>query len=154
MGKMNPLCHSRLDNSGRTISSSIAYSTSSHSDMIVIESWLQRHFSHLDILDLKQLSISSGKAAWKIHVTLLVLNHDGNIYDASLMALLASLKNVELPKVIFQNNRYSIISENNNSSLTKGEKKKLAFNNLPISTTIGIIRDIKNKVHLFLDPDD
>lgn len=38
------------------------------------------------------------KVLWYIVVDLYCLDHDGNIFDACLIALMAALKNVRLPK--------------------------------------------------------
>jgi len=44
-----------------------------------------------DLLDEEQLVIEKGKAVWYLYVDLYCLDYDGNLFDASLVALLAAL---------------------------------------------------------------
>ena len=50
------------------------------------------HFSRNGI-DPSNLCIKSGKLAWILYCDLMCLNYDGNIIDASVTALCASLQN-------------------------------------------------------------
>lgn len=49
-------------------------------------------------LHLPDLSIVSGESAWVVYADLVCLSHDGNLYDACLLALMESLKRCQLPE--------------------------------------------------------
>ncbi len=53
-----------------------------------------------DVVDLEKLSIQEGKSAWVLQADILVLNNDGNIFDACLLSLVAALQDVKLPNQI------------------------------------------------------
>merc|ERR1712179_455001 len=50
-------------------------------------------------LNPEDLCLVPGKLAWVLYLDLVCLNHDGNVYDAALKALVAALKNLRVPKV-------------------------------------------------------
>lgn len=60
---------------------------------------VDRAIRHSGFIDFKSLSIVSGKHAWFLWIDLYVLNHDGNLIDASTIAAVAALANTSLPKV-------------------------------------------------------
>jgi len=64
---------------------------------------VDRTVRHSGFLNLKSLAIVPGKHVWTIWVDILVLNHDGNIIDASSMATAAALSNLRLPRVNVEN---------------------------------------------------
>ncbi|KAL0074396.1 exosome component 8-like protein [Phycomyces blakesleeanus] len=51
-----------------------------------------------NVVPLESLCIESGKAVWVLYADIVCLNYDGNIIDASLLALVTALKNLSLPK--------------------------------------------------------
>jgi len=63
----------------------------------VIESFVQRTLVRSGIVELSDLGIQEGKIAWKLVVSIVCLNHDGNIEDASLLAALTALSDTKLP---------------------------------------------------------
>lgn len=48
------------------------------------------------MLSLSSLCIHPGKAAWVLYVDATCINYDGNAFDATLIAMVAALKNSEL----------------------------------------------------------
>ncbi|KAI8899494.1 ribosomal protein S5 domain 2-type protein [Globomyces pollinis-pini] len=56
-------------------------------------------FLSVPILNLSDLCIESGKAVWVLYADIVCLNYDGSILDAAMAALMASLRNLRLPKV-------------------------------------------------------
>ena len=50
-------------------------------------------------LDLKKLSIAKGKASWQLCLDILVLNIDGSVLDACVLAAMAALLSLKLPSV-------------------------------------------------------
>lgn len=47
------------------------------------------------MLPLESLCIAAGKAVWTIYVDAVCINYDGNAFDATLLAMVAALKNSE-----------------------------------------------------------
>ncbi|GAB6947489.1 exosome complex protein Rrp42 [Vulcanisaeta sp. JCM 16161] len=60
---------------------------------------VDRAIRHSGFLDFKSLSIVTGKHAWFLWVDIYVLNHDGNLVDASTIAAVTALMSTALPKV-------------------------------------------------------
>mmetsp|Transcript_3223 Transcript_3223/g.7869 ORF Transcript_3223/g.7869 Transcript_3223/m.7869 type:complete len:297 (-) Transcript_3223:521-1411(-) len=50
-------------------------------------------------IDLTQLCLARGKLAWVIHLTVTVLNEDGNLTDACMLAAVAALRDLRLPRL-------------------------------------------------------
>ncbi len=51
------------------------------------------------VVDLRGLAIAQGRAAWLAYLDLYVLDADGGLYDAALLAALAALAALRLPSV-------------------------------------------------------
>ncbi len=51
------------------------------------------------VVDLQRLAIAQGRAAWLLYLDLYVLDADGALYDAALLAALAALASLKLPHV-------------------------------------------------------
>ncbi|XP_023570796.1 exosome complex component RRP43 isoform X3 [Octodon degus] len=86
------------------------------------------------IIQKEDLCISSGKLAWVLYCDLICLDYDGNILDACTFALLAALKNVQLPEV----------SINEETSLAEVNLKKKSFLNIrthPVATSFAVFDD-------------
>ncbi|GAB6943575.1 exosome complex protein Rrp42 [Vulcanisaeta sp. JCM 14467] len=60
---------------------------------------VDRAIRHSGFLDFKSLSIVTGKHAWFLWVDIYVLNHDGNLVDASTIAAVTALMSTALPRV-------------------------------------------------------
>ena len=54
--------------------------------------------SRSNFLPLSTLCIHPGKAVWVIYVDATCINYDGNVFDATLLAMVAALKNGMLDK--------------------------------------------------------
>ena len=52
------------------------------------------------VVDLRGLAIARGRAAWVAYLDLYVLDADGGLYDAALLAALAALSALRLPHVV------------------------------------------------------
>ena len=52
-----------------------------------------------DCIDLTDLCISKGKLAWVLYCDLVCLDDDGSVLDVAIVALMAALKTLKLPKV-------------------------------------------------------
>ncbi|MBI4044407.1 MAG: exosome complex protein Rrp42 [Candidatus Diapherotrites archaeon] len=86
-------------------------------------------------IDFKTLSITEGELCWVVFVDLYIMNHDGNLFDASSIAALAALKEARFPKL-------------EGKMIVKGEyTKKLKLDSNPLLSTFG-----KAGATVFLDP--
>ncbi|KAI8971424.1 ribosomal protein S5 domain 2-type protein, partial [Mycotypha africana] len=55
-------------------------------------------FTHSNLFPLESLCIEEGKAVWVLYADMVCLCYDGNVFDASLLALSVALKDLKLPK--------------------------------------------------------
>lgn len=53
------------------------------------------------MVNLASLGLQDGKLCWVLYVDVVVLNHDGNVFDACLLAVTAALHNTKLPTVVY-----------------------------------------------------
>lgn len=59
---------------------------------------IDRSLRELGVVDLSKLVIKPGEKVWCVWVDIYVLNHDGNLYDASSIAVMAALLSTRMPK--------------------------------------------------------
>jgi len=63
------------------------------------------------LVDLDALCAVEGRAVWTCHCDLYVLEHDGNLTDAALLAMSAALSNLKLPHVWYDEKLDSLVVE-------------------------------------------
>jgi len=85
-----------------------------------------------DVIDLKSLCIEPGKAAWVLYVDATCVNHDGDIFDAALLGMIAALQNTQLPQAT-----YNLDTQKTLCSRSENLKKPLRLLSRPISLTYG-----------------
>lgn len=91
-------------------------------------------------MDNQSLCVIPGVLCWKIVVDVNVINHDGNVFDCSVLAALASWTSFKLPFLRRLNNKVTLGHGSMNLSCL----------HIPFSLTFGIL----NNGHDFiLDPD-
>jgi len=92
-------------------------------------------------IDFKKLCIKEGKYVWMIFVDIVVINNDGNLFEACELAALAALKNARFPQIELTEDSCTII---------KGEHtdKYLEVSNNPI-----LFNFVKINDKILLDPD-
>lgn len=98
---------------------------------IELQSFVEKVVRNSRATDKEGLCIIQGKLVWQVTVTLLLVNDDGNSFDALFLAALLSLKNTRLPEVSLQKNKIKI----DDSKL-----KPLNVHHLPVSTTFYFIK--------------
>ncbi|OYT33579.1 MAG: RNA-binding protein [Candidatus Aenigmarchaeota archaeon ex4484_52] len=59
---------------------------------------VDRGIRESNCIDLKELCITKGEEVWKIYIDCYVLNFDGNLIDACLLASAIALKNAKMPQ--------------------------------------------------------
>ncbi|RLF23304.1 MAG: RNA-binding protein [Thermoprotei archaeon] len=62
-------------------------------------------------IDLKKLCILPGEKVWVVYIDVYVLNHDGNMMDASGLATIAALLIAKMPKVAVKEGKVTILDE-------------------------------------------
>ncbi|KAM5542397.1 hypothetical protein V8D89_003856 [Ganoderma adspersum] len=87
------------------------------------------------------LCIEPGKAAWVLYVDATCINYDGNAFDATLLAMVAALKNTLLPKARYDEDRQQTIC-------SRKIREPLALGRLPTSFSFGIF----DGTHVLADP--
>ncbi|CAO3677283.1 unnamed protein product [Umbelopsis ramanniana] len=96
------------------------------------------------ILDLSELCIEEGKAVWTLYADIVCINYDGNILDASLLALICALKDLSLPKATVLPT--SIVQANSSE-----KTRPLQLHRLPVSSTFCVFSNPKVTLS---DPND
>ena len=75
------------------------YGAPQPSDIKEIESWIRRTIRSSRFVNPRELGIEPGKSAWRVRISIHVLNHDGNLWDAALLCACAALGDLQLPMV-------------------------------------------------------
>ena len=68
-------------------------------DAIELARIVDRGIRESDAIDLEKLCLKKGEQVWGVFVDIRVINHDGNLVDASALAAIAALKTVKIPKI-------------------------------------------------------
>ncbi|KAF9449035.1 hypothetical protein P691DRAFT_728597 [Macrolepiota fuliginosa MF-IS2] len=79
----------------------------------------------------QSLIIHPGRAAWTLYVDATCINYDGNVFDATLLAMITALMNTKLPKATYN-------EDTNQTTCYHQPKTLLTTNGLPLSISFGI----------------
>ncbi|RLF01815.1 MAG: RNA-binding protein [Thermoprotei archaeon] len=82
-----------------------------------------------EMVDLSKLAIIPGKKVWVIYVDIYALNHDGNLFDACMLAATSALLTTQKPKTVVENNEVKLLEE----------KEPLPIKTRPVSVTFAKI---------------
>ncbi len=77
---------------------------------------IDRSLREVKAIPLNELVLEPKKHVWRIFVDIYVLNHDGNLYDASMLATMAALMNTKLPKAVKDEDADTFIIERSERS--------------------------------------
>lgn len=100
-------------------------------------------------LDTESLCVLSGIAVWKLHVTITVLDDDGNIVDASLLSALAALRHLRLPETqILSEERVEVFNDEERDPVP------LPLHHTPIPVSFALLadNDTSNRMEYIVDP--
>lgn len=100
-------------------------------DAIELARVVDRGVRESGAIDLNKLCIESGQKVWMVFIDVHVLDHDGNLMDASSLGAIAALMNTKLP----------------NAKFGFGEDAKLPLNDVPVAVTAVEISGV-----IMLDP--
>ncbi|EDX02530.1 exosome complex component rrp45 isoform X2 [Drosophila yakuba] len=101
---------------------------------LTLNSLLERTFRSSRSVDLESLCVAAEQHVWCIRVDVNVLNHDGNLYDASTIATLAALMHFRRPDVTFTDDELRIYTEKEREFIP------LLFLHYPVSVTYCIYK--------------
>ncbi|XP_016984419.1 exosome complex component RRP45 [Drosophila rhopaloa] len=101
---------------------------------LTLNSLLERTFRSSRCVDLESLCVAAEQHVWCIRVDINVLNHDGNLYDASTIATLAALMHFRRPDVTFADDELRIYTEKEREFIP------LLFLHYPVSVTYCIYK--------------
>ncbi|XP_034671133.1 exosome complex component rrp45 isoform X1 [Drosophila subobscura] len=110
---------------------------------LTLNSLLERTFRTSRCVDLESLCVASELHVWCIRVDVNVLNHDGNLYDASTIAVLAALMHFRRPDVTFTDGELRTYTEKERDMIP------LLFLHYPVSVTYCIYT---SNFQPFVDP--
>ncbi|MEB3846718.1 MAG: exosome complex protein Rrp42 [Desulfurococcales archaeon] len=89
---------------------------------------IDRSIRETNAVDRKSLAIIPGSKIWVIHVDIYVLDHDGNLFDASMLATMAALMNTMLPDYEELETGEIILDRSKKTTPLKINKKVLTVN--------------------------
>lgn len=105
------------------------------------------------MINLKELSLVSGKAAWMAYLDIYCLDADGALFDAALLSAIAAFSHLQIPVVSLDyDGKIVIMSEEQKEEKSEmkpvnKEKRKLTLNTIPFSLTC-----ILHKSYILADP--
>ncbi len=102
---------------------------------------VDRAIREAKIFDNSQLVVEPGEAVWMVFVDLDILDHGGNLIDASSLAAISALLNARFPQYEKQGDEYRVLYDEEKTD------EKLKISRIPVSVTFGKIGD-----NLFVDP--
>nr|XP_055064049.1 exosome complex component RRP43 [Misgurnus anguillicaudatus] len=87
-----------------------------------------------DLINMEDLCIEKGKLCWVLYCDIMCLDYDGNLLDSCIIALLAALKNAQLPEV-------TINKETDLAEVDIQTKKHLKINRHPVGSSFAVFDD-------------
>ena len=102
---------------------------------------IDRSLREIKVIDLEKLAIIPGQKVWIIWVDIYVLNHAGNLLDASSLAAMAALMTTKIPKVEVIENEIKIDKTM--------KEQPLPLNHRVVTITVGKLDE-----YLLVDPTD
>ncbi|PHU15888.1 hypothetical protein BC332_17093 [Capsicum chinense] len=105
------------------------------------------------MIDLKELCLVGGKAAWMAYLDIYCLDADGSLFDAALLSAVAAFSHLNIPVVsLNEDGRIVLVSEDNvqlklEKQPVNTEKRKLKLKSPPFSLTC-----LLHKNYILADP--
>ncbi|XP_015898175.1 uncharacterized protein LOC107431711 [Ziziphus jujuba] len=102
------------------------------------------------MINLKELSLINGKAAWMVYLDIYCLDADGALFDAALLSAVAAFSHLQIPVVSLNDHgKVVLMSEENEGGKdpVNKEKRKLTLSSIPFSLTC-----ILHKNYILADP--
>ncbi|XVE61125.1 hypothetical protein DITRI_Ditri06bG0014600 [Diplodiscus trichospermus] len=104
------------------------------------------------MINLKELSLVNGKAAWMAYLDVYCLDADGALFDIALLSAVAALSHLEIPVVsLSDDGKIVVLSEEQEGMSDRKpvnkEKRKVTLSSIPFSLTC-----ILHKNYILADP--
>ncbi len=100
---------------------------------------IDRSLREIRVIDLEKLALIPGEKVWIVWVDIYILNHDGNLLDASALAAMAALMTTRIPKVEVGEKEVKVDKKVKTSSLP--------LNHRVVTVTVGKLGE-----YLLVDP--
>ncbi|KAG0369554.1 ribosomal protein S5 domain 2-type protein [Gamsiella multidivaricata] len=113
----------------------------------VVSESINRVLKESNVLNLKDLCIEEGKAAWVLWVDVVCVSYDGNINDAALTAVMAALGNVRIRKPAYEE---GIVKVPGSGTVSNENSFKLSLLRMPLSSSFALF---DTTLTLLADPD-
>lgn len=118
----------------------------------VVAKQLSDTISSSGMINLKELSLVGGKAAWMVYLDIYCLDADGALFDAALLSAVAAFSNLQIPTVSLDDGKIVMLpeeqkEENSEKEPVNKEKRKLTLGGIPFSLTC-----ILHKNYILPDP--
>ncbi|XP_075633353.1 uncharacterized protein LOC142605801 [Castanea sativa] len=118
----------------------------------VVSKQLSDTISSSGMINLKELSLVNGKAAWMAYLDIYCLDADGALFDAALLSAVAAFSHLQIPAVSLNDDgKIVVVSEENGGKLEKDavnkERMKLTLKSIPFSLTC-----VLHKNYILADP--
>ncbi|KAH9648390.1 Magnesium-chelatase subunit chlH [Citrus sinensis] len=118
----------------------------------VVAKQLSDTISSSGMINLKELSLVGGKAAWMVYLDIYCLDADGALFDAALLSAVAAFSNLQIPTVSLDDGKIVMLpeeqkEENLEKEPVNKEKRKLTLGGIPFSLTC-----ILHKNYILADP--
>ncbi|XP_011048048.1 PREDICTED: exosome complex component RRP43-like [Populus euphratica] len=119
----------------------------------VISKQLSDTISSSGMINLKELSLVSGKAAWMAYLDIYCLDADGALFDAALLSAISAFSHLQIPIVSLNDDgKIVLVSEEDDGTKLEDEpvnkeKRKLTLSSIPFSLTC-----ILHKNYILADP--
>ena len=69
---------------------------------------IDRSLREMRVIPLDKLAIEPGKVVWRVYVDVYILNHDGNVTDAAMLAAMAALMTTKMPGLVKEGGEYKV----------------------------------------------
>ncbi|KAH0972077.1 hypothetical protein GBA52_024233 [Prunus armeniaca] len=105
--------------------------------------------SFCGMINLKELSLISGKAAWMAYLDIYCLDADGALFDAALLSAVAAFSHLQIPVVSMNDDGKVVVLSGDHGGkepVNKG-KRKLTLSSIPFSLTC-----LLHKNYILADP--
>ncbi|KAK3856360.1 hypothetical protein Pcinc_025882 [Petrolisthes cinctipes] len=99
-----------------------------------LSQFIQSVLTSAGVLDLADLCVVPSKYSWCLYCDVVCINYDGNVYDAALVAVMAALQDVKLPKLTYD-------EENDKATVALERTLPLNIKSRPISSTFTLYSD-------------
>ncbi|TRY63837.1 hypothetical protein TCAL_04901 [Tigriopus californicus] len=121
-----PLCHSQFKPGPPSEQAQVA------------SKFVKEVLENSGIVKLEDLNIKEGKLSWVVNVDIMCLNHDGNVLDCALKALLMAFTDLTLPEVTLQEDDEAVVETGGKIVVNNEKRSKLTLHSKPIACSMAI----------------